>query len=69
MNAPLANGHRLPDPLGIYSRPFGMGKGKPADVYKLAYFGNEFAIPEDRIGEYEAPYGGGGASPNVSRPQ
>ena len=28
----------------MYGRPFGMGKGANADVYKLAYFGNEFAI-------------------------
>ena len=45
LNAPLGNGHKLPDPLGVYTRPFGMGKGAAADVYKLAYFGNEFAIP------------------------
>jgi hypothetical protein len=36
-------------------------KGANADVYKLAYFGNEFAIPEDRIGEYETPYSGADA--------
>ena len=60
MNMPLANGHKLPDPLSVYTRPFGMGKGAAADVYKLAYFGNEFAIGEDRIGEYESPYAGSG---------
>ena len=45
MNTPLGPGHKLPDPLAVYTRPFGMGKGAQADVYKLAYFGNEFAIP------------------------
>ena len=39
-------------------RPFGMGKGANADVYKLAYFGNEFAIDPERMGVYEAPYVG-----------
>lgn len=39
MNAPLSKGHKLPDPLGVYTRPFGMGKGAAADVYKLAYYG------------------------------
>ena len=57
LNAPLGNGHKLPDALGVYNRPFGMGKGAKADVYKLAYFGNEFALAADRIAEYEAPYG------------
>uniref|UniRef100_A0A7S0SKE2 AB hydrolase-1 domain-containing protein n=1 Tax=Mantoniella antarctica TaxID=81844 RepID=A0A7S0SKE2_9CHLO len=60
LNAPLGNGHKLPDALGVYNRPFGMGKGAKADVYKLAYFGNEFALAADRIAEYEAPYGGAG---------
>ena len=58
LNAPLENGHKLPDPLAVYGRPFGMGKGAKADVYKLAYFGNEFAIPEDRVAEYERAYVG-----------
>jgi len=53
LNAPLGNGHKLPDPLAVYSRPFGMGKGAPADIYKLAYFGNEFAIGADAMEEYE----------------
>lgn len=35
-----------------------MGKGAAADVFKLAYYGNEFAIGEDRVGEYEKPYQG-----------
>ena len=58
LNAPLGNGHKLPDPLAVYGRPFGMGKGANADVYKLAYFGNEFAIDPERMGVYEAPYVG-----------
>ena len=62
LNAPLGNGHKLPDPLGVYGRPFGMGKGANADVYKLAYFGNEFAIPAERMEVYEAPYVGGEAA-------
>lgn len=61
MNMPLANGHKLPDPLAVYSRPFGMGKGAKADVYKLAYFGNEFAIPDERVAEYEKPHAGADA--------
>ena len=59
MNTPLGPGHKLPDPLAVYTRPFGMGKGAQADVYKLAYFGNEFAIPEETMAKYEAPYAGG----------
>ena len=58
LNAPLGNGHKLPDPLGVYSRPFGMGKGAKADAYRLAYFGNEFAIGAERMEIYEAPYVG-----------
>ena len=27
-------------------------------MYKLAYFGNEFAIPEDRVARYERAYVG-----------
>jgi len=59
MNTPLGPGHKLPDPLAVYTRPFGMGKGAQADVYKLAYFGNEFALTEETVAKYEAPYLGG----------
>ena len=62
LNAPLGNGHKLPDPLAVFGRPFGMGKGANADVAKLAYFGNEFAIPPERMEAYEEPYGGADAA-------
>jgi pimeloyl-ACP methyl ester carboxylesterase len=67
LNAPLGNGHKLPDPLGVYGRPFGMGKGAGADVYKLNYFGNEFAIPPERMEEYEKPYGSSSADAAAAR--
>ena len=67
LNTPLGNGHKLPDPLGVFGRPFGMGKGANADVAKLAYFGNEFAIPPERMEVYEKPYAAGEADAAAAR--